>query len=395
MSYDFIHSKKMILAPQPGSPWAEEMVLNPGLIEDPKTGRIHMLFRATGPWTRKRLPGKPLPYPIFLGYAYSEDRGETWRADFTRPCLIPALEYDADKIYFLDSQGQKQVNYANGCVEDPRLFFLEGECYMIVACRMFPPGPFWDHDEPTQCAPEWIKTDRNPFGRAASDNVTGNVLYRADLNRLAGGDYDNAFRYITHLTDPAYGENRDVVLFPEKMTLHGRKQYVCLHRPVTPSAYPGMLPSIFICAADRFTNFPRERDTQTLLASPRFPWEKNRIAASAPPLRISAAEWLLCYHGKQDVEVGYTQSFMILEEVPGRFPRIRHRCSERLIIADQPWELPHKSPTPCVFITGLIRLGDILMISYGASDEKVGVAKIDLPALVDYVRKFDDEGIKQ
>ena len=40
----------MLLKPQPDCPFASEMVLNPAVIRDPKTGRLHMLIRVSGPW---------------------------------------------------------------------------------------------------------------------------------------------------------------------------------------------------------------------------------------------------------------------------------------------------------------------------------------------------------
>jgi len=123
MSLPFIHSRQMVLEPQRKSPWADEMVLNPGMVLDPNSGRIHMLFRATGPWPQKKISGQPLPYPAFLGYAYSEDQGHSWKADFSRPALAPALNYEPDKLTISDADGAEVFNHANGCLEDPRLFF--------------------------------------------------------------------------------------------------------------------------------------------------------------------------------------------------------------------------------------------------------------------------------
>lgn len=390
MSYQFIHSKREVLQPVKGSSWASEMVLNPAIIKDEKTGRIHMLFRATGPWPEKKAEGKPLPYPIFLGYGWSEDEGKTWEFDLERPALEPKLEYEIDKIYITSSNGERVVNHANGCIEDPRLFYFEGQCYCITASRMFPPGPYWEHDEPTQCAPEWINTDANPFGKAASHNVTVNVLWSVDLDKLASGAYKEAFSYITNLTDAAFGEDRDVLIFPERLVINGEKKIVMLQRPFTPHAYPfikeEMLPSIMICTADKFEEFSDPALPRQVLAVPELEWEKDRIGGSTPPIRINEKEWLLNYHGKQDADVGYTQSFMILEEQESGLPTLKYRCPERLIVADQDWEMPHKFKTPCVFITGLIPIGNRLMASYGAADEKVGILEIDRNELIVFLK---------
>lgn len=392
MAPKWIHSKRAVLGPVAGSPWASEMVLNPAIIQDRRTGRIHMLFRATGPWAQKRLEGRPLPYPIFLGYGWSNDNGETWGFDLLKPALAPRLEYDSEKIRIENYRGEKVVDYANGSIEDPRLFYFENECYMTAACRMFPPGPYWEHDDPTQCCPDWVGGDRNPFGRAASENVTVSVLYRVDLDRLSQKRYSSAFQYVANLTDPEFGEDRDAVIFPERLRIGGDPKIVMLHRPFCPTAYPAdvasLRPSVFICAADRFEDFSDPNLGRRILAVPEYDWERDRIGASAPPIRIGPTEWLLGYHGKQDAIVGYTQSFMILKEDGRGMPEVSCRCPERLITADLEWERAGKFSTPCVFITGMVRLGERLLMSYGAADEKVGLLEADLKPLIEYLRTF-------
>lgn len=233
------YTSYLALSAQTSCDWADTMVLNPAMIKDPRSSRLHMLFRATGPWSRKQLFGRPLPYPIFLGYAYSDDLGETWQADFSKPALSPMLAYEKDQIYITNIEGQRVVNYANGCIEDPRLHWIDGTLYLTVACRMFPPGPYWEHDEPTQCSPEWIHDADQPFGTAARTNLTVTVLYKVDLDRLKSQKYDEAFAYVTHLTDPEVSDNRDAFLFPEKMRINGKSKYVLIHRPKAPAKLPG------------------------------------------------------------------------------------------------------------------------------------------------------------
>ncbi len=372
------------------------MVLNPAFVPDPRSDRLHMLFRASGPWPHMQRPGQPLPYPIFLGYAFSDDGGETWEADFSRPALAPALEQDADKLWITTSDGRRTLNHANGCIEDPRLFWLEGELYLTCACRMFPPGPYWTGTELTCCMPEWARDPSHGLGMAVTSNVTVSVLYRVDLDALSAGRYEDAFTYITHLTDPEKGDNRDVYLFPRKLVIDGRPQYVCMHRPWTPDAYEvgaGVdKPSMFLAAADELTDLATPKARQHVLATPKFDWEANRVGGSFPPIELGDGHWLVSYHGKADGSVGYTQSFMILQEQDRGFPRIRHRCSDRLLYARLPWELEGKFLTPCLFTcAGWVIDGELVM-SYGAADTKAGIVRVEFDELIATVRRFDAEG---
>lgn len=116
MKPEFRYSSQPVLEPNPHSDWANKMVLNPAIFKERNSMTLHMLFRATGPWTQRRIPGRHDPYPIFLGYAVSEDLGETWEADFIRPALAPALNMEENKIYITDIHGKMVRDYSNGCI---------------------------------------------------------------------------------------------------------------------------------------------------------------------------------------------------------------------------------------------------------------------------------------
>jgi len=392
------YSPKPVIEPKEGCEWADTMVLNPAIVKDKETNEIHMLFRATGPWPEKNLKGLSDPYPIFLGYAKSEDNGESWDVDFSRPALAPALEYDMDKIYVIDDEGNKVPNYANGCIEDPRIFEVEGELYLTTACRMFPPGPYWEGDKRKDNRPDWAEDKSNPFGTAAANNDTETVLFKLDLDKLKIKDYDNAFQYVCTLTDGNVTDNRDVFLFPNKMKIDGKMQYVMLHRPDEPDVFEcgkGVhKPSIFLAAAENIKDFVTEKATHKLFAVGIFDWEEERIGASWQPISLGNGEWLISYHGKQLPDYGYTQSFMIIKEQENDFPKIIHRCSERLMYAQQEWELPDKFPCPCIFTTGGVIIGEDLIMSYGAADQKVGIAWAKFREIVEFIRCFDEKGVK-
>ena len=83
---------------------------------------------------------------------------------------------------------------------------------------------------------------------------------------------------------------------------------------------------------------------------------------------------------------------MILESTPAGPPRVKHRCPARILTPSEEWEMPGRFKTPVVFVTAAVVVGDMLLAGYGAADERVGVAWIDLPRLLDYVRRFDPLG---
>lgn len=387
-------NRRCILKPLSDCPWASEMVLNPGIIRDPDTGRIHMLVRVSGPVPHKKLDGKPMPFPIFFAYAYSDDNGETYNFDFEKPALSPTLEYDEEKMWIKNGKGKKVPNYVNGCIEDPRFFWIEGECYVAVAGRTFPAGPYWEHDEPTQCMPEWAKKDNSPIGN--QKNVTVTVLYRVDLKALESGNYENAFTYITDLTDWKMGEDRDVFIFPEKMRIDGEMQYVMIHRPHHPDNYKGITesrPSIVISAAKDLYSFAENATKRKVLYAPQLPWQEEKVGGSTAPIKMEDGRWLFNFHGKKDSDEGYAQSFMILEEVDDEFPRITHLYPEKWIVDREDFEKPRKFKTHCIFFTGAERIGNVIHISYGAADEYAAVMNLDYEKIVNNLLNYPYDGI--
>jgi predicted GH43/DUF377 family glycosyl hydrolase len=209
------------------------------------------------------------------------------------------------------------------------------------------------------------------------------------LEKLSGRKYAEAFCYVTHLTDAKYGQDREVVFFPERLNINGKMKLVMIHRPVTPDKYPYFnesKPSISVAVADEFEDFAHDKCQRYILAAPKFKWEDNRIGASTPPIKIGDKEWLLCYHGKQDDTVGYTQSFMILKETGGRL-EIISRPKERLITVACDWEMPRKFKTPCIFFDGMIKVGDELILSYGAADTVVALAYTTVQELIEFTKE--------
>lgn len=381
-----------ILTPRPDVPWASEMVLNPAIYRATDEKRIHMLFRASG--RGEPFAGHPNPFPICLGYAFSDDEGETWNADFKTPALFPPLKELAGELQVPLESGETAWNFPNGCIEDPRLFAIDGTVYLSAACRIFPPGPYWIHDDPVQCAPTWARQPDAPGGTAVRKNLTVSVLYRVDLAALADGRYPEAFAYLGALTDPEKSDNRDAFLFPERLLIDGGLKYVLVHRPRDPEPYSGTSgkPTMVISCAERLADLAQAPCQEQVLAAPLFPWEAERVGGSTPPIRIDDHRWLLPYHGKQDTVVGYTQSFLIVEQCAAELPRVTHRCPTRLFVAREHWEVKGKFATPCVFTCGCVLSGENLLMAYGAADTVCGLAAVNFRDLVAHVEQFDADG---
>ncbi len=385
------YKKRFVVGPEQGCSWADKMILNPAIIKDPENSKtLHMLFRATGACPEKQLEGKPLPFPIFLGYAVSHDEGKNWHFDFSHPALAPAVKYDQQEIFCLNASGRKVVNYANGCIEDPRLFYFENEIYLSVACRAFPPGPYWEHDSPTQCMPGWAVCGEHDLGSAVTGNSTVSLLYKVDIQKLAKGIYEQAFSYIAPLHPPDMSDDRDVVLFPCKLKIDGKNKIVCLHRPKHPWNYKIgrdlTQPSIFIAVADELDDLSTEQAERHILAVPEYEWEQNRIGASWAPIELAPGQWLLPYHGKQNDKVGYTQSFMILQEQEQGMPIIVKRPEERGMFAAEPWELEGDFTIPCMFTcSGVVLDNGSLLMGYGGADQKIGIAELNFHSLIEYL----------
>jgi predicted GH43/DUF377 family glycosyl hydrolase len=237
--------------------------------------------------------------------------------------------------------------------------------------------------------PEWAKREDSPIGNRT--NVTTTVLYKVDLDALSVRDYEGAFKYICDLTDPEMGEDRDVFIFPEKMKIDGKMQYVMIHRPHHPDNYEGITesrPSIVISAAEDFYSFAKGATKRRVLYAPSLDWQDEKVGGSTTPLYIGNGEWLFNFHGKKDAVEGYAQSFMILKECENDFPEISHLYPKKWIVNEEDFEIPRKFKTPCVFFTGMVKEGDKLIVSYGAADEFAAVMTLDYNKIIKVLRNY-------
>jgi predicted GH43/DUF377 family glycosyl hydrolase len=164
-------------------------------------------------------------------------------------------------------------------------------------------------------------------------------------------------------------ENKDVVLFPERLD----NQHVALHRPNGKT--PFTAPEMWIARSSDLISWGQHAP----VFAEKTGWESGRVGAGAPPIRTPFG-WLEIYHGNRRPtaagEVGqYVAAAIVLDAHDPR--RIIARSSEPLFTPTEPFER-EGFVADVVFPTGVVSRGDSLVVYYGASDTFTGVAELSL-----------------
>lgn len=124
------------------------------------------------------------------------------------------------------------------------------------------------------------------------------------------------------------------------------------------------------------------------LATPVAPWERLKIGAGTPPI-LSRHGWLSIYHGVSELSatssqghaLRYSAGVLVLSEEQPHV--IRYRSPEPVLTP----ELPHERRgivANVVFPTAIDRRDDLgapdrFDVYYGMADNRIGVARLDLP----------------
>lgn len=163
-------------------------------------------------------------------------------------------------------------------------------------------------------------------------------------------------------------ENKDVVLFPEKIG----GLYAALHRPTT--AHPFCRPEIWFARSPDLLHWGAHQVVHGGSAS----WEGGRVGAGVPPLRTESG-WLEIYHAsRRSTEPGkvgtYVGGLMLLDlDNPAKVKAFR---PEPLWEPDMSYELQGFVPG-VVFPTAVVPRGDRLQMYYGAADTYTAMVELD------------------
>jgi predicted GH43/DUF377 family glycosyl hydrolase len=287
-----------------------------------KNGRVYLLYRAVGEYKN---------YTSRLGLAVSQDGFHFKRVSF-QPVFKP------------------EVDYEKWGWEDPRINLVGKEIYITYA---FPD-----------------RAARHP-----------NRIIQTALGKI--NDFSK-FQRIGIIT-PEFSDNRDVVLFPEKI----KGKYVMLHRPKTwlGKKYGSTLPSIWTAYSKNLLDWSDHQ----LLYQPTETWESVKIGAGAPPIKTSAG-WLLIYHGvglntnlglprfdkKTETRIWQIGALLLDLNEP---TKIIARTKEPILEPEENYEINGDVPR-VTFPTGNFVKDGQLFVYYGAADKTCCLATASLNKLI-------------
>ena len=357
----------LVMEPEPGNLLEIEGVLNPAAVRGPD-GELYLFPRlvARGNYSR-------------IGIARVRFNEDGDPSGVER--LGIALEPEAD--YELRPDG-------GGC-EDPRITFVEPLGRYVMTYTAF-----------------------SPQGPRIALAISEDLFHWQRLGVATFSPY--------HGLQLGHVDDKDASLFPVAIpNPSGRPELAILHRPLFPGTRPeetALHPasrevdldreSIWISYCEmalegreptrfgRFTSHHR-------LATPVSPWERLKIGGGTPPI-LTRHGWLIVYHGVSEAgepsnaehQLCYSAGVMVLlKEHP---QVIRYRSVEPVLTAVLPQER-RGIIANVVFPTGIDRRDDLGMpdrfdIYYGMADDRIGVARLDVPEILPAGRVADPPNTK-
>lgn len=195
------------------------------------------------------------------------------------------------------------------------------------------------------------------------------------------------FRSVERLGVMFPPENKDVVIFPEK--IGGR--YVALHRPNPHMHFTR--PEVWIGYSDNLVDWGGH---EPLLIPNTASWQTGRIGGGAVPIRTDDG-WLVVYHGNDRIPgmpehlVGSYFGAALLLDLDDPRKVVAH-AAEPILFPQQPYET-HGFVQNVVFPTAVLDRGDAWLIIYGAADENVAAAQVAKARLRDaIIGTYDNSG---
>ena len=346
----------VVMEPQPGNPMEAEGVLNPASARG-RDGQLYLFPRmvAQGNYSR-----------IGIARVIFNEVGDPVGVERLGIALEPEADYE--------------LRPGGGGCEDPRITFVEPLQRYVMTYTAF--------------------SSRGPrIALAISED-----LFHWDRMGLAifmpyeGVDFNDV-------------ANKDALLFPVAISdPDGQPAMALIHRPLFPGTGPD---EKLHCRFPQMVDILRESiwisyhslvnevcdkhhhlchfDSHRRLACPEAAWEQLKIGGGTPPI-MTPQGWLFLYHGVCEArndfsparKLSYSAGLLMLDE---KYPDlVRYRSPEPVLRPEHLKERQGTVPN-VVFPTAIDRRDDLGLpdrfdVYYGMADNCIGVARLDLPAIL-------------
>ncbi|CAM4523532.1 glycoside hydrolase family 130 protein [Paenibacillus macerans] len=171
--------------------------------------------------------------------------------------------------------------------------------------------------------------------------------------------------------------NKDVAIFPE--AIDGK--YYMPHRPVPDGIGE---PEIWLAESPDLRHWGNHR---FLTGLRKGKWDGARIGAGCVPIKTEAG-WLILYHGA-DERHRYCMGAALLDL--HRPDRVLARMEEPFIVPEADYETSGFFHS-VIFACGAIVKENQVLMYYGASDDSVACAAVDLPQLMSALQQTEWKG---
>lgn len=213
--------------------------------------------------------------------------------------------------------------------------------------------------------------------------IVPQVTYE-EFNRLAGSEialnekylrYNEHNRMLENQADGVFLWDKNVIFFPKKIN----DKFYFLHRIKPEIQIVVGVKDLLELTPAFWQEYLLQLD-DCIVLSPKYEHEQSYIGGGCPPIETEAG-WLLIYHGVHDSVKGYVYSACAaLLDINNPQKEIA-RLPYALFKPEFAWELKGEVNNVC-FPTGAAVFDETLYIYYGAADEQIAYASMNLPALL-------------
>ena len=333
-----IVKKEGIILEKTTNDFENEGVLNPAVIRVGDS--VHILYRAVSKGNYSSIGYCRLDGPLTLV--------ERWN----RPLISPEFDYETHGV------------------EDARIVYIDGTFYMTYTAY-----DGINARGALATSPDLVNFTKK--GIVVPPITYAEFVDIAEKESNINIKYYRNHKFYYQEADPEKKMmlwDKNLIFFPKKI---GGK-FVFLHR-IRPGIQVVSVTSLDELTVDfwrdYFRNFHRY-----IVMDPLYPHEYAYIGGGCPPVETEAG-WLLIYHGVEKTQKGLVYSACAALLDINDPTKVISRLPYALFSPEYEWELVGEVNN-VVFPTGTALFGDTLFIYYGAADEQIACASLNLPSLL-------------